>query len=59
MDPSVDNHFSSPMNPSGKAAEKTNFAPHIFLRNGAAGIDFYKAAFGAIELRRWSIQKKI
>jgi PhnB protein len=32
----------------------TFFAPHLTLRNVLAGIKFYQAAFGAIELRRWS-----
>jgi PhnB protein len=30
------------------------FAPHPYLKNVAAGIDFYQKAFGAVELRRWS-----
>jgi PhnB protein len=30
------------------------FAPHLYLRDVSAGIDFYQKAFGAIELRRWS-----
>jgi PhnB protein len=29
------------------------FAPHLFLKNVHAGIEFYKAAFGAVEGRRW------
>jgi PhnB protein len=32
----------------------TFFAPHLTLRNVLAGIQFYQAAFGAKELRRWS-----
>jgi PhnB protein len=32
----------------------TTFAPHPYVKNVAAAIDFYRAAFGAIELRRWS-----
>jgi PhnB protein len=32
----------------------TFFAPHLTLRNVLAGVEFYKAAFGAVELRRWS-----
>jgi PhnB protein len=32
----------------------TFFAPHLTLRNVTAGIQFYEAAFGAVELRRWS-----
>jgi PhnB protein len=42
------------MNESEKTEDKTYFAPHLFLRNVAAGMEFYIAAFGAIELRRWS-----
>jgi PhnB protein len=30
------------------------FAPHLSLKNVLAGMEFYKKAFGAIELRRWS-----
>jgi PhnB protein len=32
----------------------TTFAPYLFLTNVAAGVDFYRAAFGAVELRRVS-----
>src|SRR5271154_944349 len=32
----------------------TFFAPHLTLRNVLAGMEFYKAAFGAAELRRFS-----
>jgi PhnB protein len=32
----------------------TFFAPHLTLRNVLAGVEFYKAAFGAVELRRWT-----
>ena len=32
----------------------TFFAPHLTLRNVLAGIEYYKNAFGAVELRRWS-----
>jgi PhnB protein len=35
-------------------AGRTFFAPHLSLRNVLAGMEFYKKAFGAIELRRWS-----
>jgi PhnB protein len=35
-------------------AESTFFAPHLTLRNVLAGVEFYQAAFGAVELRRWS-----
>ncbi len=34
--------------------QKTFFAPHLALKNVLAGIEFYKKAFGAIELRRFS-----
>jgi PhnB protein len=30
------------------------FAPQLFLRSVLAGMDFYKKAFDAMELRRWS-----
>ncbi len=32
---------------------KTFFAPQLFIRNGVTNIDFYKNAFGAVELRRF------
>ena len=32
----------------------THFAPYLFLRNVLAGMEFYKKAFAAVELRRWS-----
>jgi PhnB protein len=32
----------------------TFFAPILYLNNVAAAIEFYKKAFGANELRRWS-----
>lgn len=32
----------------------TFFAPHLALRNVLEGMEFYKKAFGATELRRWS-----
>lgn len=32
---------------------KTFFAPHLFLKNVRAAMEFYIKAFGAIELRRW------
>ncbi|HXB59756.1 MAG TPA: VOC family protein [Candidatus Acidoferrales bacterium] len=34
--------------------ETTFFAPHLTLRNVLAGVEFYQAAFGAVELRRFS-----
>ena len=30
------------------------FAPHLYLKNVAAGMEFYSKAFGAVELRRFS-----
>jgi PhnB protein len=33
---------------------KTTFAPMLVINNGVRDIDFYKKAFGAIELRRFS-----
>ncbi|MCW3119049.1 MAG: hypothetical protein JWM28_3131, partial [Chitinophagaceae bacterium] len=30
------------------------FAPQLIIRNGAAAIEFYKKAFGMVELRRWA-----
>jgi len=35
-------------------SEKTFFAPQLMARDVAAALEFYKAAFGAVELRRWS-----
>lgn len=35
-------------------ASKIFFAPELYIRNGATDVDFYKKAFGAIELRRFS-----
>jgi len=32
--------------------QKTSIAPMLFVRNGAKAVDFYKAAFGAIEAFR-------
>ena len=32
----------------------TFFAPHLAIINVLAAMEFYKKAFGAIELRRWS-----
>jgi len=38
-----------------KLPEKsTFFAPQLFLKNVLEAMDFYKKAFGASELRRWS-----
>jgi PhnB protein len=42
------------MNNESPEAGPTFFAPHLTLRNVLAGIEFYKAAFGAVELRRFS-----
>jgi len=33
---------------------RTVFAPHLQSKNVLVGMEFYKKAFGAIELRRWS-----
>lgn len=33
---------------------RTVFAPHLQSKNVLAGMEFYKKAFNAIELRRWS-----
>jgi PhnB protein len=35
-------------------SSKTFFAPELFINNGIKDISFYEAAFGAIELRRFS-----
>jgi PhnB protein len=42
------------MNKQSDETGPTFFAPHLTLRNVLAGVEFYQAAFGAIELRRWS-----
>jgi PhnB protein len=34
--------------------QKTFFAPHLAMKNVLAGVEFYKKAFGAVELRRFS-----
>src|SRR4030095_15689589 len=36
-----------------KETNKTFFAPQLYIRNGVTNIDFYKNAFGAVELRRF------
>ena len=33
---------------------RATFAPQLVLSDGAAAIEFYKTAFGMIELRRWN-----
>jgi PhnB protein len=33
---------------------KTVFPPHLQSKNVLAGMEFYKKAFHAVELRRWS-----
>ena len=33
---------------------KAEIVPHLQSRNVLAGMEFYKKAFGAVELRRWS-----
>jgi len=42
------------MKEESKSSGRTFFAPHLTLRNVLAGVEFYKAAFGAVELRRWA-----
>ena len=37
-----------------KETIKTSFVPMLAIENGTMNIDFYKNAFGAVELRRWS-----
>jgi PhnB protein len=37
-----------------KRTNKAVFAPHLACKNVLAAMEFYKKAFGAIELRRWS-----
>lgn len=32
----------------------THFAPQLIIRDGIAAIEFYKKAFGVLELGRWS-----
>jgi PhnB protein len=32
---------------------KTFFAPQLYIKSGVTNIDFYKKAFGALELQRW------
>jgi PhnB protein len=36
------------------AISKTTFAPMLYIPKGVMDIEFYKKAFGAIELRRWN-----
>ena len=33
---------------------QTSFAPQLIIRDGVAAIEFYKQAFGVVELGRWS-----
>ncbi|HEY3860440.1 MAG TPA: VOC family protein [Verrucomicrobiae bacterium] len=42
------------MNNDFQPFEAPFFAPQLILNDVLAGMEFYKAAFGAIELRRWS-----
>ena len=42
------------MKESLHSVNRAFFAPQLALINVLAGMDFYKKAFGAIELRRWS-----
>lgn len=37
-----------------KVESRAFFAPHLTLKDVAAGMDYYSKAFGAVELRRWS-----
>ena len=39
---------------NNSTAEQSLFAPMLYMKNVAAAIEFYKKAFGAVELRRWS-----
>jgi len=34
--------------------QQTKFAPMLTIRNGVTDVDFYKNAFGAVELRRFT-----
>jgi PhnB protein len=40
--------------PNRVKTEGTFFAPHLTLKNVLAGVEFYQAAFGAVELRRFT-----
>jgi PhnB protein len=42
------------MNSESEKAGPTFFAPHLTVRNVLAELEFCQAAFGAMELRRWS-----
>jgi PhnB protein len=42
------------MQPADPSGSLPAFAPMLLHRDGIAAIDFYKKAFGAEELRRWS-----
>ena len=42
------------MNIPPEEINTVSFAPILYLKNVAAAIEFYKNAFGAKELRRWS-----
>ncbi|SRR5258708_4511059 len=37
-----------------KESPKTFFAPELIIKSGVMELDFYKKAFGAVELRRFS-----
>jgi len=37
-----------------KESPKTFFAPELLINSGVTNLDFYKNAFGAVELRRFS-----
>ncbi len=38
---------------------KTRFAPQLYIKSGIRNIDFYKKAFGAIEVRRWTMMMAV
>jgi PhnB protein len=42
------------MSKEGSAKGTVFFAPQLALRHVLAAMEFYQAAFGAVELRRWS-----
>jgi PhnB protein len=37
-----------------KETQKPTFVPQLIIQRGTKDVDFYKNAFGAVELRRWS-----
>lgn len=42
------------MSSTSEGADATFFAPHLTVRNVLAELEFCRAAFGAVELRRWA-----